>query len=92
MAEYDILYLQQQEHIAGLPIVQPWRVNDDDAEYILSTSRRVAADALYEALDRLLIACNIADAQGDLSQYVGGIYLDSAHAALALADGDKEVE
>ena len=34
MAEYDILYMQRHEHLTGLPIVQPWKVNDDDIEYI----------------------------------------------------------
>ena len=53
MAEYDTLYLQRQEHITGLPIVQPWRVNEDDIEYIPATSSRVAQMKQYECIDRL---------------------------------------
>ena len=80
MAEYDILYLQRQEHIAGLPIVQPWRVNDDDVEYIPSTSRRLAADAMYEALETIMANSE--------QHWAWAKVCD----AITLADGDKEVE
>ena len=76
MAEYDRLYMQRHELITGLPIVQPWKVNDDDIEYLLATPKREAADAMYEALK------NLAPPITYPSRFRKG------QAALDLADGD----
>ena len=84
MAEYDTLYLQQQEHIAGLPIVQPWQVNDDDVEYMPSTPRNAAADAMYEALEGALYYLK----HGQYNAENVELFEKEVKAALALAGGD----
>jgi hypothetical protein len=50
--------------------------------------RHSAAPKMYEAFSGLLAACDFADMQGDLSEYISGERLDACRAALALSDGD----
>ena len=82
MATYDVLYLQRHEHIGGVPIVQPWKVNDDDIEYMPATPKRKAADEMYEVIMDLVFS-----ALNPSFNYDKGI-VEKAHVALALADGD----
>ena len=87
MADYDRLYMQRHEFITGLPIVQPWKENDDDVEYLLATPKREAADAMYEIAQGLIDISNRRDI-GDHGFYAAFFTLASkAEAVLALADG-----
>ena len=89
MAEYNILYMQRHEFVTGLPVVQPWKENDDDIEYMLATPKRKAADAMYEACKYML---DHIERFGLAHPDAGSEWwpvLDGPIAAIALADGDK---
>ena len=95
MAEFDILYMQRHEFITGLPIVQPWKENDDDIEYMLATPKRKAADAMYEAVRKARQLASIATdwnlSEAEIDGEMVSVYdlLREFKAVLALADGDK---